>query len=176
MSLLEIILLLTLYLDSNGRDSEELRHMLRPASRHTGPFSAYDLQHEADRLIEASLSQNTAKTYDTGLSVFHQFSKTHGFEVVWPPSLEEIVQFVAYMSLKNLSPNTAKSYISAVGYKCKISGFPDVTQNFIVHKLLEGMKMVKYRADTRLPITPVILQKIISILPEICSTHMKVNC
>ena len=72
------------------------------------------------------------------------------------------------MSLKDLSANTAKSYISAVGFKCKISGCSDVTQNFIVHKVLEGMKRLKNRADTRLPITPAILQRIVSILPGIC--------
>jgi hypothetical protein len=72
------------------------------------------------------------------------------------------------MSLKDLSANTAKSYISAVGFKCKITGCSDVTQNFIVHKVLEGMKRLKNRADTRLPITPDILQRIVSILPSIC--------
>ena len=72
------------------------------------------------------------------------------------------------MSLKDLSANKAKSYISAVGFKCKISGCSDVTQNFIVHKVLEGMQRLKNRADTRLPITPAILQRIVSILPGIC--------
>ena len=68
--------------------------------RNTGPFSSDDLQHEADRL--------------------------HDFEAVWPPSLEKVVQFVAYMSLKDLSLNTAISYIS-VGFKYKITGCSDVT-------------------------------------------------
>ena len=72
------------------------------------------------------------------------------------------------MSLKDLSANTAKSYISAVGFKCKISGCSDVTQNFIVHKVLEGMKRLKNRADRRLPITLAMLQRIVSILPGIC--------
>ena len=120
--------------------------------RNTGQFSSDDLQHEADRLIDGSLSLNTMKTYETGLSVFNNFLQLHGFEVVWPPSLEKVVQFVAYMSLKDLSANTAKSYISAVGFKCKITGCSDVTQNFIVHKVLEGMKRLKNRADTRLPL------------------------
>ena len=77
------------------------------------------------------------KTYETGLSVFNNFLQLQGFEVVWPPSLEKVVQFVAYMPLKDLSANTAKSYISAVGFKCKITGCSDATQNFIVHKALE---------------------------------------
>ena len=102
--------------------------------RNTGRFSSDDLQHEADRLIDKSLSLNTMKTYETGLSVFKFFLQLHGFEAVFPSSLEKVVQFVAYMSLKDLSVNTAISYISAVGFKWKISGCSDVTQNFIVHK------------------------------------------
>ena len=105
--------------------------------RNTGRFSSDDLQHEADRLIDKSLSLNTMKTYETGLSVFNNFLQLHGFEAVFPSCLEKVVQFVAYMSLKDLSANTAKSYISAVGFKCKITGCSDVTQNFIVHKVLE---------------------------------------
>jgi hypothetical protein len=55
-----------------------------------------------------------------------------------------------------------------VGFKCKITGCSDATSNFIVHKVLEGMQRLKNRADTRLPITPDILQRIVSILPSIC--------
>lgn len=44
----------------------------------------------------------------------------------------------------------------------------DVTQNFVVRKVLEGLKRLKSRADTRLPITPRILNKIVTVLPGIC--------
>ena len=70
---------LTLSLDSNGRGFDDYRQMLRPMPKNTGPFSSDDLQDEADRLIDGSLSLNTMKTYETGLSVFTIFFTTAWF-------------------------------------------------------------------------------------------------
>lgn len=114
------------------------------------------------------MSFNTIKTYETGLTAFTHFLQMQGFDDNWPPKLETVVQFLAYLSLKSLSANTARSYISAISYKCKVSGFPDFAQNFLIQKMLEGMKRLKTRADTRLPITPTLLEKIVSVLPGIC--------
>lgn len=119
-------------------------------------------------MIDGSIAQNTAKTYKTGLTAFENFLNFQKLPMIWPPPLENIVHFVSYLSLQGLSANTADSYISAIGYNCKIMNVPDVTQNFIVKKVLEGMKRLKRRADTRLPITPRILCKIVSILPGVC--------
>lgn len=83
----------------------------------------------------------------------------------WPPPPDDLVYFIAFLSLKNLSFNTAKSYISAISYKCKIMNMCDNTQQFIVKKCLEGMRRTKSRADSRLPITESILLNIVSRLP-----------
>lgn len=115
------------------------------------------------------MSLNTMKTYDTGLAAFTKFLQIQGINEMWPPKLETVVHFLAYLSLKALSANTARSYISAISYKCKVSGFPDIAQNFIIQKMLEGMKRLKTRSDTRLPITPAILENIVSVLPGICA-------
>lgn len=85
----------------------------------------------------------------------------------WPPKIEDIVHFIAFISIKNLAYNTAKSYISAIAFQCKILDKNDVTQHFIVKKCLEGMRRLKSRSDSRLPITENILQNIILTLPGI---------
>jgi hypothetical protein len=41
---------------------------------------------------------------------------------------DNITHFIAYLSLQGLSFRTAQLYNSAIGYKCKVSGYPDVTQ------------------------------------------------
>ena len=46
--------------------------------------------------------------------------------------------------------------------------FKDVTQHFVVRKVLEGLTRLKSKADTRLPITTFILNKLVSVLPGIC--------
>lgn len=132
-------------------------------------FSADDLQFQVDKLFQASLSKNTKLSYDTGLTAFQKFRLEHKFQNVWPPSLEHIVQFIAYLSLKEFSPATARLYVSAIGFECKSKDLDDVTRNFLVVKMLEGMKRLSVKKDTRLPITHSILCKIVQVLPSVCT-------
>ena len=127
-----------------------------------------DLQHEVDRLLEGSMALNTLNSYMTGLASYEKFLSIQGLENKWPPSTDNITHFIAYLSLQGLSFRTAQLYTSAIGYKCKVSGYPDVTQHFVVRKVLEGLTRLKSKADTRLPITTFILNKLVSVLPGIC--------
>jgi hypothetical protein len=62
--------------------------------------------------------------------------------------------------------------VAAIGFRCKIlqsnSVSQDFSQNFIVSKMLEGMKRTKSSKDSRLPITLELLTKIIDKLSSIC--------
>lgn len=115
------------------------------------------------------MSKNTKLAYDTGLTAFQKFRLEHKFQNVWPPSLEHIVQFIAYLSLKEFSSATARLYVSAIGFECKSRDLDDVTRNFLVVKMLEGMKRLSVKKDTRLPITHSILCKIVQVLPSVCT-------
>ena len=95
------------------------------------------------------------------------------FEIEWPPSLEQIVQFIGFMSAKGLSDAAARTYIAGMSYKLKLQNYPDETQNFIVKKLLEGDKRLSKCKDTRSLITLDILHKIINALLNICTTVYK---
>lgn len=139
------------------------------SGENSGAFSPTDLESEAQRLLEGAYAKNSLKSYETGLSAFEQFRTAQNINKYWPPNLDTIVEFIAYLSLKGLSANTAKSYVLAIGYKCKVLGFSDVNKNFVVQKMLEGMKRLKNKADTRLPISEIILSKIILRLPGTCS-------
>ena len=79
-----------------------------PISRSTiagGPstISVVDIQAEAKRLLNASLTVNTVKAYDTGLKALHTFRQTFGLAQVWPPSVQELTSFIAYLSLSKYS-------------------------------------------------------------------------
>lgn len=82
-----------------------------------------------------------------------------------------MVSYVAYLSAAGLSHATARSYLSAISYKCKIMGYPDPTQNFLTVKLLLGMKHLKQRTDTRLPITLQLLERLVGVLPVVCESE-----
>lgn len=130
--------------------------------------STDNLRCEVNRLLENAIAPNTNKTYRTGLSAFEKFLVKFNIEETWPPKLDTVVHFVAYLSINSLAANTAQCYVSAIAYKCKILGCTDVTNNFIISKVIEGMKRTNRKSDTRLPITPYILNKIVSTLPAIC--------
>lgn len=59
---------------------------------------------------------------------------------MWPPSLESVVQFVAYLSAKSLSYATVRSYLAGLSYFTKLQGYKDPTDQFLVSKLLHILK------------------------------------
>ncbi|XP_067669993.1 uncharacterized protein [Haliotis asinina] len=62
-----------------------------------------------------------------------------------------MVHFIAYMSLRQFSVRTVKTYISALSTYHKLKGMADCTDHFLVHKLVAGMS--KGNTDIRQPIT-----------------------
>ena len=117
----------------------------------------------------ASTAPNTLATYKQGLNCYNAFCVEVQGKCIWPPSLNDVVQFVAYMSLKALSFATAKAYLAGISYYCKTQDKPDVTNHFLARKVLEGLRRQKRQNDTRLPITLQLLDRIIKILPNICT-------
>jgi hypothetical protein len=72
---------------------------------------------------------------------------------------------------KNLALNTVSSYVSMLNCVQGMAGFHDFSHNFVIKKSLEGYRKQKAKADSRLPITPVILKKLIEALQ-----HMNLKC
>ncbi|XP_053396909.1 uncharacterized protein LOC128556304 [Mercenaria mercenaria] len=77
--------------------------------------------------------------------------------------------FIASLSLHGLSASTARIYVASIGFQCKILGYEDVTKQFVISKMLEGIKRSKTRSDCRLPITPSLLSNILLKLPAVCT-------
>lgn len=81
--------------------------------------------------------------------------------------------FIAHLSLKGLAHATISSYISGIGFKCKLLGVSDNTQNFLIRNLLEGIKRSNHSKDCRLPITKHILEKLIKTTSLVCSSNFE---
>jgi hypothetical protein len=56
------------------------------------------------------------------------------------------------------------TYVYTVNYVQKMAGFPDIGNNFVAKKMLQGLRKLTARADTKLPITPSILKALIQSL------------
>lgn len=86
-----------------------------------------------------------------------------------------MVQYLLHLSTSGLAYSTARSYLSAISYNCKLQGIGDPTSQFLVTKLLQGMKRLNHNSDTRLPITKDLLEKIILVLPTTCTNSYETS-
>lgn len=72
------------------------------------------------------------------------------------------------MSLESLAYSTARLYKTAIGWKCKLQGEIDVTDNYVVAKILVGLQKSATSNRARLPITLDMLKQIIPKVPLTC--------
>ena len=127
-----------------------------------------DLQHGVNKLLQASISANTAATYNTAIKVFKQFLHKFNFPLIMPINIQHIVLFISYCFEKGHTPNTVNTYVAGINYFHKLSGFPDISESFLVKKMLEGCSRLRRQKDIRLPITNAVLRDICTVLPRIC--------
>lgn len=86
-------------------------------------LSTPHFQYEIDILLQAALSQNTHRAYQAGFNSYHYFCTQYWQYCIWPPSLEYVVQFVAYLSAKGLSYASVRSYLAGLSYFTNLQGF-----------------------------------------------------
>ena len=93
----------------------------------------------------------------------------------WPPPLSHITTFIANLSLTGKVYKTVNCYLSAINFQCKSLQQSDFSQNFLVPKMLEGLKRLKNPSDSRLPITEELLDRIIRNLPNVCTSFYETD-
>ena len=125
---------------------------------------------EIAKLLDASNSQNTWKTYNNGLTSFVSFRLEEGLGNTWPPSISHLVNYVAYLSKLGYAPATVKVYLSGLSYYLRINELTDLTSSFIIQKMLKGMDKLYGVVDSRKPITLEILARLINSLQFVCSS------
>ena len=74
------------------------------------------------------------------------------------------------MSCQGYAPATVKVYLSALSYWLKVMGMNDLTESFILQKMLKGMDNLYSTADTHKPITKELLIRIMNALTFVCSS------
>lgn len=95
------------------------------------------------------------------------FSLEINLTIQLPLSVATVSLFIAYMFKKSFAPTTISTYLSAVAYVHKMLSLPDNTQSFLVDKLITGTYRLSHTADSRLPITVPILNKLLVHLPSV---------
>ena len=126
------------------------------------------------KLFKASIAKSTILVYKRAWAVYNQFHVncisrfTHPYI---PLSVSHIASFIAYMHLSGYAPSTQVTYISSIGYLHKISSATDPTKEFMIQKLLVGSFKISPTIDNRLPITLIVLFRLIEDMPHYVSSY-----
>ena len=124
------------------------------------------------RMLNAALTEGTRHAYKHAVTSFTAFSTTHfPASSVFPASIGALAAFVAHLFSQNYAPATLLTYMSALSYVHKLADMADPTQHFVIKKLLAGAQKLAAKPDTRLPITPTVLHKIVDATPFIVSSN-----
>lgn len=131
------------------------------------------LHRGAASLIRYSISENTFSTYRTALNAFDKFRSNHQLNIQWPADILHIILFISFTFERGQSPKSIKTYIAGINYWHKLHGWIDLSENFVIKKLLEGFSRARVSKDNRAPITKKLLQEILEQVPSICDNEFE---
>ena len=81
-----------------------------------------------------------------------------------PTSIDALTYFIAYMHREGMAASTICTYASGIGYVNQLAGHPNPNQTFTIKKLLASVKRSTHQPDSRLPVTPALLNKLVESL------------
>ena len=103
--------------------------------------AASELAAVVSTLMKSSLQPSSLPTYmyKRAWKLYNQFlhSTFHGVSMALPIPPPNLALFIAYLFDNHYAPSTVSTYVSALGYSHKVSGFPDPSQTFFLSKCLK---------------------------------------
>lgn len=111
----------------------------------------------------SALAKSTKRTYRTYLLAYVKFCTLMRI-LLMPISPQNLGRFVAYLSCK-LSFNSIANYLSIVRYIHLQAGYHNPLDTVYAQNIIKGAKRVLgVRTNSKLPITPLLLSKLHSVL------------
>ena len=133
--------------------------------------SVETLDREINLLIQSSMAPRTWKTYHAAVESLNQFRQLYNIHNVWPVPVNDLMQFIAFLSYSGRSPSTITTYIAGLSHTHKINGIEDHAKSFLVCKLLESLRRKNpKKSDLRVLISLSRLKRLICTLPHVCSS------
>jgi hypothetical protein len=124
---------------------------------------------ETDRLLKSALASSTQASYQAALNKFNKFLTNYKIPQIFPIPVDQLLNFIAFLSLEGASFRTVALYMNGLSYLHKIRGLFDNTKSFVIVKTLEGYRRTNgINKDPRMPITTPILRKLLAELPLTC--------
>ena len=125
---------------------------------------------ERERLLAQSRASTTHSTYLKAWESFQNIRLAYKFSLKAAPTIEHLVHYIAYLSLNGYAAATLSTYIAGLSFQLRSLGLQDVTQSFIVKRMLEGSRRGRITRDVRCPITMPTLKRLLLALPHVCTS------
>ena len=103
-------------------------------------LSLGELVLEQRRLLAASRAANTHNTYEKAWNAFQRFRLQYSYNIYAHPNIEKIAQFIVYLSWHGYASSTISTYVSGIAFIIKSNGLPDITDNVVIRRLVEGCR------------------------------------
>lgn len=120
------------------------------------------------QLLKASLAPSSRKSYLKAFVQFLHFLVQLG--VQFPPDPLLLPYYIVSLHAKHLAPSSITTRLAALSFVFKFLGLPDPTKTFFVQRVMLGVRNLGGTGDTRLPITPSILAKLVTALPQVVNS------
>ena len=88
-----------------------------------------------------------------------------------PLSVPQVALFVSFLHRLGYSPASVLSYTSALGYVHRLAGCGDPTSSVLVQKLIAGATRLSPKSDPRLPITLLMLDRLVEAVSNTIPTN-----
>ena len=120
---------------------------------YTGAPSMAALVNQAEETVSASLSHKSSQAYLKVIQDYRVFASSCNVSNTIPLNPGVLILYLSKLQLNKYAPSTITSRLSALNYYHKLSGYQDITSNFIISRFITGINKLVPSADTRVPIT-----------------------
>ena len=129
------------------------------SSNYPASLATQKLNATVTNLLSCSVAPATKAVYRWAYNNYLTFLRVYyPHEDVFPIRPSRMAQFIAYSFQLGLTGTSIQTQVAGINYMHKMKGYANLTDNFILKKVLTGSLKISISADKRSPITIAILQ------------------
>ena len=118
------------------------------------------LGEEREDLLDSSFAISTLDKYNAAWKLFMEFLLDFELE----PDEYGLSLYVEHLFFDGLMASSISGHLSAIAYGLSIRGLPDVTKEFLILRMLKGIRKQRPTCDIRIPITDIHLHNLLDVL------------
>ena len=119
-------------------------------------------------LVQDSYAPRTLLNYARVWRRFQEFLSSLALPSTLPVPRDSIALYLAALSREGRGPSTIRGTLTAIGWKHKIAGVRDPSGDFLLSRMIKGIRRARPHPPNRvLPVTVDILHRILGVIPGV---------